>query len=270
MKLEAERAGPGGPGHDELDRVLRPQRLAKADTVNGNQREAGTRELACPLEGQPEVRDSGQDGVSGEMAFEEGASGFEPEASTVALRLLRRLQEGQAFEGRHGRAYYPRLFLPEVLMRASLRRSLTAAIVVLAASSSLRAQDSVNQTFAFETDKWFPLSAAGSSPVILHRIQVVRQQGFFTKSTLFRPGNTEYLASIEIRIEYSNAATRDWKAKLRLALLDDAGREIDGHNGTEDLDEGEKHQIATIKLSTLKYALERARKLRVSAGLQPE
>lgn len=154
-------------------------------------------------------------------------------------------------------------------MRGTLWRVLTTAMV-LVASSPLRAQDTLRQTFDFETDKWFSLGDAGSGPVALHRIQVARQQGHFTSSTLSRPGNTEFLAAIEIRIEYSNAATRDWKAKLRLTLLDEAGREIDGYSGTENLDEGEKHQIATIKLSTLKYGLERARKLRVSAELRPE
>ena len=103
-----------------------------------------------------------------------------------------------------------------------------------------------------------------------HRIQVARQQGLFTKSTLFRPGNSEYLASIEIKLEYSNSATRDWKAKFRLALLDEGGLEIDGYNGTEDLNEQESHTLATIKLSTLKYALERARKLRVVIECEPE
>jgi hypothetical protein len=127
----------------------------------------------------------------------------------------------------------------------------------------------VSRTFAFETDKWFTLDAV-EGPVTLHRIQVARQQGMFTKSTLFRPGNSEFLASIEIRLEYSNTATRDWKAKFRLALLDDAGSEIDGYNGTEDIDEGGSHELVTVKLSTLKYGLNCARKLRVGVELRPE
>ena len=155
-------------------------------------------------------------------------------------------------------------------MRESVGRPLIVALIVLAASVPLLAQDTLSQTFPFEADKWFSLGDAGSGPLVLHRIQVARQQGRFTMPTLSRPGNTEFLVGIEIRIEYSNAATRDWKAKLRIALLDESGREIDGYNGTENLDEGEKHQIATIKLATLKYGLERARQLRVSAELRPE
>jgi hypothetical protein len=127
-----------------------------------------------------------------------------------------------------------------------------------------------SRIFAFEADKWYSLDEAKEGPVTLHRIQIARQHGQLTKSTIFRPGNSEYLASIEIRLEYSNSATRDWKAKFRLALLDESGAEIDGYNGTEDLDEQENHQLATIKLSTLKYALEKARKLRVAIECQPE
>ena len=156
-------------------------------------------------------------------------------------------------------------------MRECPGRPLLAALIVLAvATPFVRAQDTVEQTFAFEADKWFSLGDAGSGPVVLHRIQIARQQGHFTKSTLYRPGNTEFLAAIEIRLEYSNPASHDWKAKLRVTLLDEGGREIDGYSGTEDLDEGEKHQVATIKMATLKYALEHARKLKVWAELQPE
>ena len=128
----------------------------------------------------------------------------------------------------------------------------------------------VSRTFAFEADKWYALDDAKEGPVTFHRIQVARQHGRFTKSSLFRPGNSEYLASIEIKLEYSNSATKDWKAKFRLALLDDDGLEIDGYNGKEDLNEQESHTLATVKLSTLKYALERARKLRVVIECEPE
>jgi ELWxxDGT repeat protein len=128
----------------------------------------------------------------------------------------------------------------------------------------------VSRTFAFESDKWYLLDDAKEGPVTLHRIQVARQHGHFTKSTLFRPGNSEYLVSIEIKLEYSNSATKDWKAKFRLALLDEGGQEIDGYNGKEDLNDQESHNLVTIKLSTLKYALERARKLRVVIECEPD
>ena len=149
--------------------------------------------------------------------------------------------------------------------------SLALALALLAAFVPRPALgQAVSRTFAFEADKWYVLDDAKEGPVTLHRIQVARQRGHLTKSALFRPGNSEYLASIEIRLEYSNSATRDWKARFRLALLDDGGQEIDGYNGSEDLNEQESHNLVTIKLSTLKYGLERARKLRVVIECEPD
>ncbi len=131
------------------------------------------------------------------------------------------------------------------------------------------AAGTVEQTLAFELDKWYALDSS-EGPVMLHRIQLVRQRGLLTKSAVFRPGNAEYLASVEIRLEYSNSANHDWKAKFKLAWLDADGREIDGYNGSEDLDEKESHEIATIKLSTLQYGLDCAKKLRVSIEYRPD
>lgn len=143
-------------------------------------------------------------------------------------------------------------------------------LVGLLAAGRPAAAATVNKTFVFEADKWFSLDDAKEGPVTLHRIQVARQRGTLTKSTIFRPGNTEFLASIEIRLEFSNSATRDWTAKMHLALLDEQDREIDGYNGKEEMGENESHNLATIKLSTLKYALERARKLRLVVELEPD
>jgi hypothetical protein len=154
-----------------------------------------------------------------------------------------------------------------ILSRGALALTL-AFLVLLVPKPTLG--ETVSRTFPFEADKWYALDDTKDGPVTLHRIQVARQQGRLTKSTLFRPGNTEYLASIEVKLEYSNSATRDWKAKFHLALLDDGGQEIDGYNGTESLDEQENHNLVTIKLSTLKYGLERARKLRVVIECHPE
>ena len=157
-------------------------------------------------------------------------------------------------------------------MRGRLASVPLAAVVCLVVGSArLSGQDAVEQSFAFETDKWFSLGDNPSSaPAVLHRIQVTRQSGGFGKSSLMRPGNSDFLAPIEFRIEYSNVATHDWKARLRVTLLDEAGREIDGYSGTENLDEGERHQLLNIKIATLKYGLEKAKKLRVTAELRPE
>jgi hypothetical protein len=154
-------------------------------------------------------------------------------------------------------------------MKASARPLLAiAALVSLAHAAPARA-GSFDQSFAFELDKWYALESQ-EGPVTLHRIQIARQRGLITKSTVFRPGNQEFLSSVEIRLEYSNTATHDWKAKLKLAWLDADGKEIDGYDGSEDLDEKESHELVTIKLATIRYGLERAKKLRVVIEYRPE
>ena len=149
----------------------------------------------------------------------------------------------------------------------ALALAATALLVIAAGPAGASA---VSKTLPFEADRWYSLDDAKDGPITLHRIQIVRQTGLLTKSHLFRPGNAEYLVSIEIRLEYSNASTHDWKGRFRLALLDEDDREIDGYNGSEDLNEGEGHGIATVKLSTLKYGLERARRLRVAIDVEPD
>lgn len=129
--------------------------------------------------------------------------------------------------------------------------------------------ETVNKTFSFDLDKWYDVGVS-EGPVTIHRVRVARQGGLVTKSKIFRPGNSEYLDSVQIQIEYSNTATRDWKADLRIVWTDDKDLVIDGYNGTEQLDERESFQHATVSLSTFKYGLEKARRLRVEIILKPE
>ena len=150
------------------------------------------------------------------------------------------------------------------------RTFVAAALLVLSVAAGNIHAAGAARTFAFEADKWFSLDDVKQGPITLHRIQVAHQKGLLTKSNLFRPGNADYLASVEIRIEYSNSATRDMKARLQIALLDEAGREMDGYSGKEDMDSEQKFQLITIKLSTLKYALDRAKQLRVAVDSEPE
>jgi hypothetical protein len=153
---------------------------------------------------------------------------------------------------------------------STTRRTLLLSFAVAGALCVAPAEaGSVSQTVPFEMDKWYALDSAEGS-VTLHRIQLTRQRGLLTKSTVFRPGNAEFLASVEIKLEYSNSGTRDWKAKFKLAWLDDEGREIDGYNGSEDLDDKEDHQLVTVKLSTLQYGLSRAKKLRLAIDYNPD
>ncbi len=111
--------------------------------------------------------------------------------------------------------------------------------------------------------------ASTDGPVTLHRIRLVREGGI-TKSSFMRPGNSQYLADVQIQLEYTNDSTNDWEAKFDLEWLDSAGVAIDGYRGQEGLDSEKRHDEQTVTLSTLKYGIDRAKKLRIRIDFQPD
>jgi hypothetical protein len=120
--------------------------------------------------------------------------------------------------------------------------------------------------FAF--DQWIDI-ASTDGPATLHRLRLVRASAS-TKSRIMRPSGSEYLQDVQIQLEFSNDATRDWDARLRVEWLDEKGVAIDGYNGRENLDSESRHDQATVTLSTLRYGLERARTLTVRIDFDPE
>jgi hypothetical protein len=120
---------------------------------------------------------------------------------------------------------------------------------------------SVEKTVPFELDQWIDL-ASTDGPVTLHRIRLARKSGV-SKSMFARPGNDEYLQDVQIQLEFSNEATKDWEAHLVIEWVDGDGRAIDGYNDTEGLDSESKQDDTTVTLSTLKYGLDRAKKLKI-------
>ena len=134
------------------------------------------------------------------------------------------------------------------------------AFGLLAAAAPATAGE-VEKTVPFALDQWIDL-ASEDGPVTLHRMRIERHAGV-TKSRIMRPGNAEYLQDVQIQIEYSNAASRDWEARLRIEWLDADGRAIDGYNDTENLDSDSRHDQQTVTLSTLRYGLDRASKLKI-------
>ncbi len=116
----------------------------------------------------------------------------------------------------------------------------------------------VSKTFTFELDKWYELNST-DGPVTLHRLRLEKLTGGFVK--LAR--SDEYSTTLELQIEYSNESTQDWKAQVVVEWLDATGAVIDGHRGKPDLDEGDRHELRKSSITTLRYGLERAVKLRV-------
>ena len=152
----------------------------------------------------------------------------------------------------------------------TLRRApfvLSLAAVAALALPLPAAAGEVEKTVTFALDTWIPLDAH-DGPVALHRLRLARTGGA-VKSHLVRPGNSDYLTDVQIQVEFSNEASSDWQMRLKVEWLDGEGRPIDGYDDTEDLDSDSRYEQQTVTLSTLRYGLERARKLRVRITYYP-
>ena len=150
------------------------------------------------------------------------------------------------------------------LLAALLLLALAGPVVPAAEAGKL------DRNVPFALDKWFELSAT-DGPVTLHRVEVERQSGGFSKSTFMRPGNTDYLETVRIRIEYTNRdKKKDWEAHLDIAWLDASGVVIDGYRDKENIDNDTRNGEIHVTLSTLKYGLEKAKTLRVRIEFERE
>lgn len=144
--------------------------------------------------------------------------------------------------------------------------ALAAALAVLSPVASFAG--TAEKTVALKMGEWVEL-AATDGPVTLHRIRLVREGGI-TKSSFMRPGNSQYLADVQIQLEFTNDSTNDWEAKFDVEWLDAAGVAIDGYRGEEGLDSEKRHDEQTVTLSTLKYGLDKAKKLRIRIDFDPD
>ena len=124
------------------------------------------------------------------------------------------------------------------------------------------------KTVAFALDQWVEL-ASTDGPVTLHRVRLVREGGV-TKSSFMRPGNNQYLADVQIQLEYTNDSTNDWEAQFSVEWVDAEGKVIDGYKGKEGLDSEQRHEQQTVTLSTLKYGLDKAKKLKIRIDTNPD
>jgi hypothetical protein len=148
-------------------------------------------------------------------------------------------------------------------------RRVTLCVVGILIAAAAWAGEAVEKKVPFKLGAWTDLQYK-NGPVELHRIRVVEQTGSFTKSNLFRPVSSEYLETVQIQLEYSNAASKDWKVFLQVEWVDADGTVIDGYHDDESLDDGETHDLVTVTLSTLKYGLKRAARLNVRLEVAPD
>lgn len=153
-------------------------------------------------------------------------------------------------------------------MRTAIRCGVVVLAALVLAASSAGAK-SIEKSVDFALDSWIDLGLE-EGPVVLHRIRLHRDTGPVTKSKLIRPFSSEYLQEVQIQLEFSNSATRDWEADLLVEWLDENGTVIDGYNDDENLDDTESHDLATVTLPTLKYGLARAKTLRLRISVRPD
>ena len=149
-----------------------------------------------------------------------------------------------------------------------MKRLITAVALCALLSPAVVRAGVVEKQVPFAFDQWFDLNSNDGSAT-LHRIRIVREKQS-AKSRIMRPGNSEYLQDVQIQLEYTNDASRDWEVRMKVEWLDDAGKAIDGYNDDENLDSSSRHDQATVTLSTLKYGLERAKTLSIRLDYHTE
>ena len=149
---------------------------------------------------------------------------------------------------------------PASLLRPTLWAVFSIAFLWMPA---LAGAEVIDKEFPFELDKWYDINFE-DGPITIHRVRVEAIEGNF-KSRVFRPGlkNDEMVQDVQIQVEYSNDASRDYEAELEIFWLDSEGRRIDGYQGEEDMDEEERREEMTALRSTLVYGLEVAKTLSV-------
>lgn len=151
--------------------------------------------------------------------------------------------------------------------RFSLGLALAASL--LASSLALPAvAGDFSKTYTFELDKWFEI-ASTDGPVTLHRLRLEKVGGGFSKLARMG-GSSDYAASVELQLEYTNDSTNDWDADVIVEWLDAKGEAIDGYRSEINLDEGDRHELKKSTITTLRYGIDQARKLRVEIRTSPE
>ncbi|MBI4915311.1 MAG: hypothetical protein HY825_05635 [Acidobacteria bacterium] len=153
-------------------------------------------------------------------------------------------------------------------MRVKALAVVSFMIVALAAPAAA-AEWKVGKEVPFELGTWIDL-AVTDGPATLHRIRVAEYSGAFKASDLMRPLSPDYMKTVRIELEYSNAATRDWAARMVVEWFDADGTLIDGYNGEETLDDRESHDLDTVTWATLKYGLARAKTLKVKIDMHAD
>ncbi|MDZ7578215.1 MAG: hypothetical protein U0904_08595 [Candidatus Nanopelagicales bacterium] len=82
-----------------------------------------------------------------------------------------------------------------------------------------------------------------------------------------KPGDT---TALTLKVKYSNRNTRAWKCQYRMAVLDDAGREIGSGERIATLDGEEKDDTNRVSVKMLTLDFPKAAKLRIEVSARPD
>lgn len=148
-------------------------------------------------------------------------------------------------------------------------RSWMGALLAAVALAAPAAAQSVDKNLPFELDRWYELNVK-DGPITLHRIHLERLNGGGLKARVTHAADEEHTVPVKIELEYSNASSTDWKAALRITWLDENGEPIDGYTGNQQLDEKKDFDRTGGTVTTLRYGLAHARKLRLLISVRPD
>jgi hypothetical protein len=141
--------------------------------------------------------------------------------------------------------------------------------VVLCAASLRAADRVVDKSFPFQLERWYELDAK-EGPVTLHRIRLEKGGAGVKSKVLGGGGGSPFETPLILQVECSNVASRDWQASFRVEWTDEEGEVIDGYHGEKELDAEKQFERINLSLSTLRYGLARARKLKVAIDVRPD
>lgn len=144
-----------------------------------------------------------------------------------------------------------------------------AVLATVMAAGPARGQTAVEKTVPFELDRWYALDAKEGA-ITLHRIRLERLSGGGIKARVTRAADEEFTVPVKVELEYSNASSSDWKAALRITWVDENGQTIDGYSGSAELDDKKDFDRVGGTVTTLKYGLAHARKLKLAITVKPD
>lgn len=151
-------------------------------------------------------------------------------------------------------------------MRDTKIRLLIVASLLAFLLPSLTSAQAFDETFDFRLDEWIEIELE-EDPITIHRLRVVRSNPGVA-ARIAR--NERYDQQLELELEYSNQASRDWELDIQLEWLDEDDAVIEGIETEFELDKRRARDLKKEKSSANRYGLGQAVRLSVRLELDPD